>query len=546
MSERPDYVKNFAKPPRTEIKEISGHWYLYSYTVVYDEIKKRKVKKSGDSLGAITPEGLIPSKKYIPVVHKEIDASAELGATYYFYLISQNIKNKLKQYFADIWETIYVMAILRLAYDGKFKRLKMNYESSIISTLFPNVYFNSGINANFLKSLGKMRDKISEYMKSDFNEYKTFLILDGHRILSASKTLDYAEKGYDSKKRFMHQINLMYIFSESDDVGHPIFYKKYTGSTPDVTAFKDLMKEVKDVAKFKDFTVIGDKGIPSEDGFEIMDEMCIKYVMPLRRGSKYVKNVLPLTLDKYTSTFSYNKRPIHCMEIYSCKDYKVFLYYDTILFAEEDQDIVLRLEKSNNAIEEKRKFEEKLRINGKGRLSDEEYNNLKPKTYAEIYKNRQEIGTVILRTNRLELTGEQVYCYQKKRQNIEEFFKEFDDTFDYDETYARNNNTLEAILFLNHLSSCIGVQALENIQNAGMAKKISFKDLKHALVKIHVNRFGDAYSVEPIKREVAKICEKINFDPSDLKPLGLKQEAVPNSNTTSKKQPQEASPNTSE
>ena len=101
-------------------------------------------------------------------------------------------------------------------------------------------------------------------------------------------------------------------------------------------------------------------------------------------------------------------------------------------------------------------------------------------------------------------------------------------------------------MFLNHLSSCIGVQALENIQNAGMAKKISFKDLKHALVKIHVNRFGDAYSVEPTKREVAKICEKINFDPSDLKPLGLKQEAVPNSNTTSKKQPQEASPNTSE
>ena len=33
-----------------------------------------------------------------------------------------------------------------------------------------------------------------------------FLILDGHRILSASKTLSYAEKGYDSKKRFMPQI----------------------------------------------------------------------------------------------------------------------------------------------------------------------------------------------------------------------------------------------------------------------------------------------------------------------------------------------------
>ncbi len=545
MSERPEYVKNFVKPPKTEIKEVSGYWYLYSYTVVYDETKKKKVKKSGDSLGKITPEGLIPSKKYISTVNTKIDASAELGITYYFYTVSKDIKEKLKKYFPDIWETLYTIAILRLAYDGKFKRLKMNYENSIISTLYPDVHFNSGINAIFLRSLGKMRDKIVEYMKSDFSEYRNFLILDGHRILSASKTLSYAEKGYDSKKRFMPQINLMYIFSESNEIGHPIFYKKYTGSTPDVTAFKDLMKEVKDVTGFKDFTVVGDKGIPSEDGFEIMEELCIKYVMPLRRGNRFVRDVLPLTLDQYTTTFSYHKRPIHCKEIHSGNDYKVFLYYDSILFSEEDQDIVLRLEKANNAIEEKRIFEEKLRSNGNGRMSDEEYNSLKPKTYAEIYGNRKEIGTITLRTNRLDLTGEEVYCYQKKRQNIEEFFKELDDTFDFDAMYARNDNTLEAILFLKHLSACIGVSVLENLQLAGLSKNISFKDIKTALSKIHVNRFGYSYSVEPIKREVAKICEKINFDPSDLKPLGLKQETIPSSSVASRERPQDASPNAS-
>ena len=104
MSQRPDYVENFDKPPKTEIKKISGHWYLYSYKVVYDEIKKKKVKKSGDSLGAITPEGLVPSKKYTPVVHHELDATAELGATYYFYSISQKIKENLKKFFPDMWE----------------------------------------------------------------------------------------------------------------------------------------------------------------------------------------------------------------------------------------------------------------------------------------------------------------------------------------------------------------------------------------------------------------------------------------------------------
>ena len=96
MSERPEYVRNFIKPPKTEIKEISGYWYLYSYTVVYDDKKNKKVKKSGESLGKITPEGLIPSKKHIPVIHREIDASAELGLTYYFYTLSQNIKENLK------------------------------------------------------------------------------------------------------------------------------------------------------------------------------------------------------------------------------------------------------------------------------------------------------------------------------------------------------------------------------------------------------------------------------------------------------------------
>ena len=98
-------------------------------------------------------------------------------------------------------------------------------------------------------------------------------------------------------------------------------------------------------------------------------------------------------------------------------------------------------------------------------------------------------------------------------------------------------------MFLNHLSACIGVSALENIQQAGLSKKISFKDLKVALSKIHVNRFGDTYSVEQIKREVDKICEKIGFDPSDLQLLGLKQEAVPGSSGTSGERPQDTSPN---
>ena len=50
------------------------------------------------------------------------------------------------------------------------------------------------------------------------------------------------------------------------------------------------------------------------------------------------------------------------------------------------------------------------------------------------------------------------------------------------------------------------------------------------------------YSVDPIKNEIAKVCKAINFDPSDLKPLGLKQEAVQNPSSTGQERPQDASP----
>jgi len=62
MPEKPDYVLNFSKPPRTEIKYIRGHWYLYEATSKYDPKKKRAQKISGRCLGAITSDGLTPSR----------------------------------------------------------------------------------------------------------------------------------------------------------------------------------------------------------------------------------------------------------------------------------------------------------------------------------------------------------------------------------------------------------------------------------------------------------------------------------------------------
>ena len=57
---RPDYVLNFTKPPGTEIKHISGHWYLYERQTKYDPVTKRSRRVGGTYLGAITENGFVP------------------------------------------------------------------------------------------------------------------------------------------------------------------------------------------------------------------------------------------------------------------------------------------------------------------------------------------------------------------------------------------------------------------------------------------------------------------------------------------------------
>ena len=47
----------------------------------------------------------------------------------------------------------------------------------------------------------------------------------GHRLISASGTLEYARVGYDSKCRFLPQVNILYMFSVVGLGKLPIYYK---------------------------------------------------------------------------------------------------------------------------------------------------------------------------------------------------------------------------------------------------------------------------------------------------------------------------------
>ncbi len=104
----------------------------------------------------------------------------------------------------------------------------------------------------------------------------------------------------------------------------------------------------------------------------------------------------------------------------------------------------------------------------------------------------------------------------KQRQKIEQFFKTYGDTLDFESSYMRSDHAMEAWLFLNHLSSKMAISAIEEIGYLGKSKEISYEDLRSALKKIKAYREGTEWQVVPIKRAVGRICEQLDFDPNDV------------------------------
>ena len=518
--ERPDYVKNFKKEKNTEIKYISGNWYVYERKTKYNTETKRSTKVSGKMIGKITENGFV-AKKVKASEFKEMEVK-EYGASNYFISKSQVILDRLRQCFPYYGEQLYVIAILRILYGKAFKRVALNYESSYISNLFPSLSLSPATITQLLKHVGRDRGGIKKFMNCYSRDKDRFILFDGHRILSSSKNLDMAEVGYDSKSRYSPQVNLIYMFSLDESGSYPEYYKQYLGSVPDVSAFKDIINETN--INDKDATIIADKGFGSSDNFNLIQDSGMNYIIPLRRGNLETKGKIPSSIAEYRDAFIYHNRNIHCLTI-KTEDYNIHLYLDGSLHNAELKDVIRRTEKKNNTIEIKRDRELKKReqdklykgenlekrLNAKSRLSDEELALLIPIEIADVIKDKVSTGTITIKTNRKEMNARQIYAIYKQRQAIEQFFKTYDNTLGYDSSYMRNDYSLEAWLFINHLCMMMSMDAIEEISNIGEDKNISLDDLITTLRKIKATKIEDKWYLSRFTSHVTRLCEKLDI-----------------------------------
>jgi len=504
--ERPEWLKSFERPAGTEIKCINGHWYLYERFCVYDKTRHQKHKKSGKLLGTITPDGLRPPKRELQIIKHNSIVNLEYGASAFLFQTGQKMIEKLKKFFPDQWKEIFAFATLKCQEQASFKQMDFLYSTSYLSVLLGELPLLPSQITLFLKNLGQQRESISEYMKSDIPNAGV-IMFDGHRLISHSTSLEYARIGYDSKQRFLPQVNLLYLFGMSDGKRLPLYYKQYSGDVPDVSAFSDILKDAG--LKNKEVIAITDKGFTSEENTSLLSDSGIKYVMAIRRGCKEIGD-LPEHFSLYEKAFTFRGRSIFCSER-KMKDKNVFLYYDMELAGNETTDCIQRLDKRNNAVALLKEKEEKRRKKGNGKLSKEEFAALEPVDVAREVQSRHEIGTFALETNCKEYNCAQVFYIYKIRQEIEQSFKSFDDTLDASASYMRHQYAFEAWLFINHLALQLLYSCLGLIADAGMTDQYAFEDLIHFLKGIRINKINGQWVTTKITKQTEKCCKALNI-----------------------------------
>jgi transposase len=506
---KPSYVTSFNRLAGTEIKYIGGHWYLYERKTVYDPGTKKKRKKSGAMLGTIREDGLRPKKSTSATsinVPSEIQC-VEYAASEYLYQSNQRMIERLKASFPRDWEKIFSMAALKCIGETSLKRMPAAFEGSWLSIVFKNIHIHASTLSTDIKRIGRQRGSICRYMRASLDGFSGFVLIDGHRIISSSSFLPYAQLGYDSRMRYSPQVNLLYLFENNSDGRMPLYYKQFAGSVPDCIALPDIAKESS--VSGTNITVIADKGFCDADDFSAIIGSGMHYIIPLKRNTVEIKD-MPTDHTAYETVFNFRERSVYCNQ-YKKDGYLVYLYYDMLLAMYETKDTVERLNRKNALMTEQLQRDAKRSNRSKRKLTAEQIEEMKPVDVALMLRQKPDIGTLILRTDRYDLNEAQVYALYKTRQEIEQSFKCYDDTLELEASYMQDTDSFEGWLFINHLALQMLYGTLDYIAQAELTSRYSFKDIIRTLEGIRANKINGEWYATKYTRHAKKLCSDLGI-----------------------------------
>ena len=461
----PETIRNMPRPKCTQIHERKSGYYVYQYSSVWDPVRKRAKKKTGDCIGRITEQdGYIPSPRLKPADITTVTVK-EYGCYHMFRILNEEMHGTLRRHFPSTFREIFAISIIRLLNQATNKTIKNYYNASYLSEDFKGLHLSENTITSFMRNLGEQRGQMVDFMREFIPEGET-LLFDGIHFLTGSKG-SYARQGYNPKKSQSRQINSLYVFDRNNRA--PVYYRLLPGNIVDKAAVEATFRE----ADIKNCIAIGDKGCYSKKVTGFMDDSGISYIFPLRTDTAYVSQEFRKQPghDKYEDAFVYHGRTV---------------WFKKQGIGEKGKHLYIFQDNGMRSIKEAN-FMEKHSAGVEGY------------TLEKFNEKQMNFGMIFLYSS-IDTRAEDIYLAYKTRWEIEEMFDYLRNTLDLGRVSQQSNEAMEAWAFLNHICLMMFYRLSRALLDAGLSDRYAPQDLMGLAKNISKVKVNDDWYLSEISK----------------------------------------------
>ena len=425
-----------------EVKKMGNSYYLYRDTTRWDREKKKRVRVS-EYIGRINENGL---------VEKNRRSIYEFGNSELLLSVIKDIMPELRHHFPDHWKEIIAMSMIRCQEPGPIRYMRSAWEKLYASTQIDASLSENTISEK-LRIIGSDMGSQTRFFQS-LTTSGDRILFDLSSIFSQSENINLAEKGYNPKHLHLDQINFALVFSGKWH--RPVILEILPGSVRDYKAFDSIMERY----DIRECIIIADRGLAS---YEMPAKKGIYLIVAIRRNFSIVD--FNMDLDR---SFIFRNRGINA-GMKDLGDRILYMYEDTSLRAEEETNLIRKLEGGEISQKDLMEGEKKL-----GKFAILSNMRSDPREIYELYKSREEVETA---------------------------FDAMKNELENDKAYVHTAEGLRGYFFISFISLFIYFSIHQVLKDHDVSQKMSVKEALFDLSKIYV-------IAEGARRTLAKIPER--------------------------------------
>jgi len=477
----PDSIKRF-KPTEfgaVEIRHIADKYYVYKIKSKWDPVKGVSKKVTDKCLGKITEtDGFIPNEYAAKLKSPKNPIVRNYGAFEIASQLSQDLEERLNDFFPDIYREIEVIAQLRLIAGSCGKSIKDDFEKSHLCDLHPDLRISDYTVKGLYSKIAERQDVVQAFMKSYIKEGSK-LLFDGTTIFSRADD-SYSRSGYNPNHSLNPQVRLLYIFDRTSFM--PVFYRMVPGNIVDRNALKETVIS----SGCRNCIIIADKGFYSKVNLSFLMSEKLDFILPLQRNTTLIAKDFESNIDdrKFDGRFVFKDRIIWHKK-YPTGNLGNYVY----LFRDDQRKSQAEL-----------RFQEQLEASyGEEEITETDFfSDMRRGLYAFV--------------SNLDQDPKSIFMSYKERWDIEQCFDYLKNSVSTSAPYQRTNESLFAWSFINHVSLLYYYGIVRALRDKGMNKDYSASDIISIGKNVYKVNADNQYRVSEISKNDSALLTSLGVN----------------------------------